>query len=104
MRNPCRLDRRLDRPRGRVYGPRVAHREDARRGMGREGIRFLTVALVGVSSLGPPAQEEKLDAQALHGRDRAALLNVRTVLLAEKQRSEEHTSELQSRENLVCRL
>jgi len=53
--------------------------------MGREGIRFLTVALVGVSSLGSPAQEEKLDAQALHGRDRAALLNVRTVLLAEKQ-------------------
>ena len=53
--------------------------------MSRERIRFLTVALVGVSSLGSPAHEGKLDAEELRGRDRAALLNVRTVLLAQKQ-------------------
>jgi len=45
----------------------------------------LTVALVGASTVGAPAQEDKLDAEALHGRDRAALLIIRTVLLAEKQ-------------------
>ncbi len=53
--------------------------------MSQEAIRFLTVALVGLSSLGPPAQDAKLDEEALRGRDRAALLNVRTVLLAQKQ-------------------
>lgn len=53
--------------------------------MRRERTRLLTVALVGASTIGTPAQEEKLDAEALRGRDRAALLNVRTVLLAEKQ-------------------
>ena len=68
-----------------MYGPWVAHREDTRRGMSQEAIRSLTVALVGLSSLGSPAQDAKLDEEALRGRDRAALLNVRTVLLAQKQ-------------------
>src|SRR5260370_14137489 len=65
--------------------PGVCPPWQARRGMRRKRTRLLTVALVGASTIGTPAQEEPLDAEAVRGRGRAALLNVRTVLLAEKQ-------------------
>jgi len=44
----------------------------------------LTVALLGAPSPATRAQDTKLDEETLRGRDRAALLDVRTVLMAEK--------------------
>src|SRR5690606_19461108 len=68
-----------------------------------------TEALVLGAQPGPGADGGPDPAAAGHdaaaGRDRARLL-VRALgrVHAEADRSEEHTSELQSRENLVCRL
>src|SRR5690606_39444900 len=47
---------------------------------------------------------ESLGFQELRHREAAGLLRVRAGLGYHARRSEEHTSELQSRENLVCRL
>ncbi len=44
----------------------------------------LMVALLGAPSPATRAQDPKLDEETLRGRDRAALLDVRTVLMAEK--------------------
>jgi hypothetical protein len=47
---------------------------------------LLAASLSGAAALGSPAQEEvKVDAETLRLRDRAALLDVRTVMMASKQ-------------------
>src|SRR2546430_12863117 len=77
----------------------------------------LTAGPIAASALGrlllatPLAAQSPLDAfrdnvAAIHARDRAAYLShyLHTPALARVGRSEEHTSELQSQSNLVCRL
>src|SRR5690606_41261257 len=55
---------------------------------------------------GRPLRQKRRDAQASSGRSssRIALSTWRCSSMKGVLRSEEHTSELQSRENLVCRL
>src|SRR5690606_39319179 len=64
----------------------------------RGGEVLLLVALVRLGG-GQERLKERRDARGLLGGERLTL-----VLVAHVLRSEEHTSELQSRENLVCRL
>jgi hypothetical protein len=52
--------------------------------MARGWFMGLTVALLGALSPAARAQETRLDAETLRGRDRMALLDVRTVLMAQK--------------------
>ena len=44
----------------------------------------LTMALLGALAPATRAQDQRLDAETLRGRDRTALLDVRTVLMAQK--------------------
>ncbi|HSB60540.1 MAG TPA: hypothetical protein VLI67_02395, partial [Vicinamibacteria bacterium] len=53
-----------------------------------QSLTCVTVALAGVAALGSPAQEAGLDPETLRGRDRTALLDVRTVLVAQKMFAE----------------
>src|SRR3712207_8837152 len=71
---------------------------------------------IGLSSLEialercPPAVLERSDTSALRSRliccrvSRSVICRLRMATTAPNQRSEEHTSELQSRQYLVCRL
>src|SRR2546429_8043907 len=56
------------------------------------------------SSAKPSPAEELQQAISKAGNDRAALVRNLEAFLKEYPRSEEHTSELQSRLHLVCRL
>jgi hypothetical protein len=52
--------------------------------MGRGRLIGLTAALLGALPPASRAQDTRLDPETLRGRDRTALLDVRTVLMAEK--------------------
>lgn len=66
-----------------LYGPIVAH-PIQRRDMTPGRFVVLTVALLATLSPATRAQDAKLDPETLRGRDRMALLDVRTVLMAQK--------------------
>src|SRR5690606_30712434 len=87
----AQLQRRVQQvaPRDLAYAP--AHRRAARE---RELVEALLVHHVDEELAGRPGSAAEDDVE--HARRHAGLL--------EELRSEEHTSELQSRENLVCRL
>src|SRR5690606_41425676 len=55
-------------------------------------------------TLSEPAYQDRCHAPDSAGRGRAAAVKNSRPSRQRDQRSEEHTSELQSRENLVCRL
>src|SRR5690606_41357444 len=64
-------------------------------------------ALAGLAGLGPPGDDRALSRRAGGGAGGPARGPPRQppgTALHRRPRSEEHTSELQSRENLVCRL
>src|SRR5436309_13059350 len=69
---------------------------------------FLMIRRPPRSTLFPYRRSSDLSAghRGLHGHDanRARRGSLTWLLLFSRSRSEEHTSELQSRENLVCRL
>src|SRR5690606_40988299 len=75
---------------------------------GRTGGIFLTergrTATVGQIVRGLEGASEVVDCAGEHPCPLAAACKLRRMLARAQERSEEHTSELQSRENLVCRL
>src|SRR5690606_40652202 len=84
-----------------LFRSRLKERRDARGLLGGERLTLVLVAhvLVVLALVGGGTLAGNLSAAAVSG-----LADVRYPIHHDFLRSEEHTSELQSRENLVCRL
>src|SRR5690606_39891875 len=87
------------------------HRQTLLPGFGEAGQRRLlasTALVIGCGALGSAAADLLVRAGVgrivIVDRDYVEITNLQRQVLFDEHRSEEHTSELQSRENLVCRL
>src|SRR5690606_41222969 len=66
--------------------------------------RFLEVGVLLIDDVQFLAGRREMQAELLRVVDAMQAVGRQIVLTSDRPRSEEHTSELQSRENLVCRL